>query len=424
MKGRTMKLYKKIITLLIFIILTSGSLLAKPDSTNKESKKDDYGEWVKAVVEGMKDQEPMNMLTVLIPKWKNSKDEIIAEYKHLLENDTLDYYDPKTKELIKNDTERILHTNAAKRCRLLGNYYYFAKWPIQLHNDDKLRDLLIYAYENDPLLSVTNLSIKGLGYFALLGDNVALDFINSHLNDDLPESVKLKLHLANLLANNDKQSVEYLMNIISNAQNVATTDRAYGSPLEGIIGGGLMKIPGRRLFYELDYDYILPMVKELIYSRCKGVSQNAMLLYRTCTNSAEIEKLEKKLWKKVEDKNTPRDEYIDALCGLQAMLFLRNFRSNSTNIDYRKIQHYFASMVTIVAYNEKEGNIYENSKDFTDPRLNLEEKIYFSTRLRSQTTIPDTRNIRLKNLGLERLGVKNEKANNNDRIYSNTCKFI
>jgi len=343
-------------------------LYAQSETKAAEEKNDEWGAWFRESMEKSKEHP-------IIPEsrdadrqyWQTQKDELIKGYKEILQKDSKDDKE-KTKDI-------------KRRGKTVSLCYYDSKDP----KAENVLEFLFYVFENDSQIEIVNAAIQKISYIALDGNTDAFNFIQDHLNDEnLDERVKLELHLANILVHNDEQSINYLMEEILKCQDVETLDIHFSSPIEGTIASSFRKLPAARYKRGLEYQYVLPLKKQLIFSRAKGLQHFTVVSYYHHTNKAEIKRLEKELWTKVENKNTPKDEYIDALYGLQGLLCLEMQGLQSlykekglyVDINYGKIKSYFNSFIQ--RHFTDEGAVYiDNGKD---TRVSKEFKIYMQNR--------------------------------------------
>jgi hypothetical protein len=297
-------------------------------------------------------------------RWKEGKNWLIENYKKYLERD-----DNRDKEQM---------TDMERRGDIISSYYYDGSDP----EIDKIVDFFIYVFNNDDVMRFKMEAIDNITTIALGGNNSAREFIFSQVNNTtLSQRMNLQFHLANITIREDRQSLDYLMSLIIKAQDVETTNLKFGSPDEGAIAGYLnRRFFCRRYSKGLDYDYVLPLLKQIIYSRSKGSQGTAVFRYYHQTNRAEMRKIYDVCWAKVQDKTTPRMEYINALYGLQALYSLSQRNFSKHKIGFKGILIYFETL--ILKTPTKDGLIYvDNGKE---TRLAKEEKIYFQKRLRSK----------------------------------------
>ena len=219
-----------------------------------------------------------------------------------------------------------------------------------------------------------------MGVLALKGIENARNFIKTNLNNRAyDKKVKIMFHLQNLTIENDKASIQYLLQLINESQNIKTLDLKYNSKYEVNIVWYIAKVLlQKRYENNLEYDYVLPILKQLMFSKCKNVQTVAVRAYYKLTNRAEMRKIYDICWAKVQDETTPRKEYINALYGLQALYELRDFGKHAMR--FKGILIYFETL--ILKTPTKDGLIYVDSGKET--RLSKEEKIYFQKRLRSK----------------------------------------
>ena len=92
-----------------------------------------------------------------------------------------------------------------------------------------------------------------------------------------------------------------------------------------------------------------------------------------------MKRLEKELWEKVEDKNTSKDEYVDALYGLQALLKLQNLWERTPDLNYGKIKFYFDFLLIKRRFTDKGVEYIDDGKE---TRVSKEFKIYMQSRCR------------------------------------------
>ena len=223
-------------------------------------------------------------------------------------------------------------------------------------------------------------AIDNIVMIALGGNNSAREFIFSQVNNStLSHRMNLQFHLANITIREDQQSLDYLMSLIIKAQDVETTNLKYSSPNEGAISGYLNKrFFSRRYSKGLDYEYALPLLKQMIYSRSTSSQRTAAFRYYYQTNKTEMRKIYDDCWAKVQNKTTPRTEYVTALYGLQALYDLNKWGKYS--IKFKGISSYFARLGGLTLINNK----WEYTEAEGEPRLTKEEKRYFQKRLRSK----------------------------------------
>ena len=329
------------------------------------AENDKWGAWFKESIEKSKEHpivpedKQYNM-----KRWKEGKNWLIENYKKYLERD-----DNRDKEQT---------TDKERRNEIISSYYYDGSDP----EIDKIVDFFIYVFNNDNVMNFKIGAINNITTIALGGNNSARDFIFSQVNNTaLSHRMNLQFHLANITIREDQQSLDYLMSLIIKAQDVETTNLKYSSPDEGAIAGYLnRRFFSRRYSKGLDYDYALPLLKRMIYSRSTGSQRTAAFRYYYQTNRAEMKKIYDVCWTKVQEKSTPRMEYINALYGLQALYSLSQRNFSKHKIGFKGISSYFARLGGLTLINDK----WEYTEAEGEPRLSKEEKRYFQKRLRSK----------------------------------------
>jgi hypothetical protein len=172
------------------------------------------------------------------------------------------------------------------------------------------------------------------------------------------------------------------MNIIKKAQEVETTDIKYVSNDERIIAWFLMDnyFPLRYTYYK-DYNYGLPLLRQLFCSRDKIVGDRSCATYYRLTNRKEMERIYKECWKKANDKTTPRKEYLDALYCLQSLYALSQIPIGKYHIGFKGIWSYFNNFAILEYKPEinKERCILVPCGN--EKRVSDKEKVYFLERL-------------------------------------------
>ncbi len=350
---------KKTITFLLSILIVTTALL------NALAVNDKWGSWFMESVKTSK-EDPIipEDKEYNIKRWKEGKSWLIENYKKYLErNDNLN------KEQM---------TDMDRRGDIISSYYYDGSDP----EIDIIVDFFIYVFKNDNVMNFKMDAIDNIVTIALGGNNSAREFIFSQVNNTtLSHRMNLQFHLANITIREDQQSLEYLMSLIVNAQKVETTNIEYSSPDEGAIAGYLnRRFFSRRYNKGLDYDYALPLLKQMIYSRSVGTQRTAAFRYYYQTNRAEMRKIYDECWAKVQNETTQRSEFINALYGLQALYSLSQRNFSKHKIGFKGILIYFETL--ILKTPTKNGLIYVDSGKET--RISKEEKIYFQKRLRSK----------------------------------------
>ena len=338
------------VILILFILLTAAFLNAEND---------EWGAWFKRSMEESKEYtiEPedkgLNMY-----KWKHKKNELINNYKHSLEKDT--------------------SANVSTRAEIISSYYY--------DSSDKeisqVIDFFIFVIENETQKFIQFEALDHLTIMGLCGQEKAKSYIYSQKNNSsIPHRLNLQFHLANITIREDEQSLDYLMDLIIKAQDVETTEIKYSSPDEGAIAGYLNRgFFSRRYNKGLDYNYALPLLKQMIYSRSVSAQRTACFKYYYQTNRAEMRKIYDTCWAKVQNNSTPRAEFIEALYGLQALYSLSQRNIGKYKISFDGISSYFARLGGRKPV--KNGFKYIELTD--ENRLTKEEKQYFQNRLRSK----------------------------------------
>ena len=341
-----------ILSLVLFIIVTA-----------LHAENDEWGAWFKDSIEKGKEnpivyEDTNNNLK----KWKEGKDLLIVNFKKYLERD--------------DNSDKEQTTDIKRRNGIISSYYYDNTDP----EIDEIVDFFIFVITNDNVESIKINALDKIITIALEGNNAARDFIFSQVNNTtLSHRMNLQFHLANITLQEDQQSLDYLMSLLIKAQEVETTDFKYSSPDEGAIAGFLRSgFFLRRYSKGLDYDYALPLLKQMIFSRSFAVQKRAAFRYYYQTNKTEMRKIYDECWAKVQDKNTPRKDYLDALYGLQALYDLKKWGKHS--VGFKGISSYFARLGGLTLINDK----WEYTEAEGEPRLTKEEKRYFQKRLRSK----------------------------------------
>ena len=346
---------KKIVIFLLTILMIAVSIL--------HAENDEWGAWFKENVRisnKTREQFPPENKSIIQHNWKYKKTQLIDNYKEFIEQH-------KGEKLTKGDYPD----------NILGilSYYYDESDP----EIDQIVDFFIYVFENDSVESIKIDAIKNITTIALEGNTKVENYISTQAdNSSLSHKIRLQLNLSNITIKDDKQSLNYLMNLIKNSQDIETTNLKFKSPDEGTILWYL----SRNFFVQrynkgLEYEYALPLMKQILLSRSKGVQDLVAMIYLSLTNKAEMRSIYNDCWAKVQDKNTPREEYIDALYGLQALYELRDGKHA---MEFKGISSYFARLGGLTLINDE----WEYTEAEGETRLNKEEKHYFQKRLRSK----------------------------------------
>jgi hypothetical protein len=353
-KGGEMK--NSIVFLLLILMVSTSFLFAEND---------EWGAWFKESIE-MSKENPIipEDRSINLKRWKDGKSWLIENYKKYLERD--------------DNRDKKQMTDMERRNEIISSYYYDGSDP----EIDEIVDFFIYVFNNDDVMRFKMEAIDNITTIALGGNNSARDFIFSQVNNTtLSHRMNLQFHLANITIREDQQSLDYLMSLIIKAQDVETTNLKYSSPDEGAIAGYLnRRFFSRRYSKGLDYDYALPLLKQMIYSRSKGSQGTAAFRYYYQTNKTEMRKIYDVCWAKVQDKTTPREEYIDALYGLQALYSLSQRNFSKHKIGFKGISSYFARL----GGRKPVKNGFEYIELTDENRILKEEKQYFQQRLGSK----------------------------------------
>lgn len=358
---------KKSLIFLMVLTLSLGSVL-KAESNKHEARLTKSMKNEKTIFFDLQDKQD-NM-----KKWRTIKDKIILQYKKFLE---------RNDNISNEDCE--YSTDSERRQRIIKSYNYDKTDP----KINQVIEFLIFAVENEKTERLKIEAIKKLTIIALNQNEKAKSYIKDQ-NDNLSLSHRLTLEfkLSYLTLEDSQTTFDYFMNLIKKAQDIETTDVKYNSSDERIIAWYLIsKYPSLRHSFGLDYNYGLPLLKQLIFSRDKIVGSRACSTYYDLTNRTEIKRIYKECWAKVNDKNTPRKEFINALYGLQSLYALQqSFEGigGEHRIGFKGILGYFmdfAVLKYIPKINTKKYILVANEKE---KRLSSKEKIYFSQRLKRQ----------------------------------------
>ena len=350
---------KNSIIFLLTILMITTALL------NAES--DEWGAWFKESMENSKknrEQFSPENKGIVQHNWKHTKDELINTYKEFIE---------------KHRGENLTRSDYPENILQILSYYYYDKTDPDI---DKTVDFFIYVVENDMDERIKFDALNSITTIALEGNNSARNYIFLNVNNNsLSHRLNLQFHLANITLQEDQQSLNYLMTLIEKAQDVETTKLKFGSSDEGAIIGflnsGFFSI---RYNKDLEYDYALPLVEQMIYSRSKGVQITATFIYYYQTNRTEMRKIYDTCWTKVQDKGTRREEYVNALYGLQALYSLSQRNFGEHKIGFKGISSYFARL----GGRKPVENGFEYIELTDENRITKEEKQYFQNRLRSK----------------------------------------
>lgn len=349
---------KKSITFLLAILMISAAFL--------NAENDERGAWFKESMENGKELEkqfPPENKSILQYNWKHNKDELINTYKEFIEKHG-------GEKLTKGDyPDKILETLI---------YYYDETDP----DIGKTIDFFIYVVENDINESMKSDAINNITTIALEGNNKAKTYISSNVNNNyFSNNLNLHFHLANITIRENQQSLDFIMDLIKKTQNVETTNLKYSSPDESKILWYLLRnCFGQRYLKNLDYEYVLPLMKQMLFSRSKSVQDLVAMEYLSMTNKSEMREIYDDCWTKIQNNSTPRKLYINALFGLQALYSLSQRDIGKYKIVFEGISSYFAKLGGLTLINDK----WEYTEAEGEPRLTKEEKRYFQKRLRSK----------------------------------------
>jgi len=351
---------KKLLVFLIVLTLGFGSIL------NAES--DEWGAWFKAGMENGKhnEYEPEDKQENM-KEWRNNKDELIQNYKKYLQRDD----NSKAGECEEcSDIDR--------RANIINSYYY-DKTDSEIN---KIVDFFIYAINNEKNEKIKLKILLKLTELALKKNGKAFAYINNQKNNtSLSRRLQIEFKISAMNIYNDSESFNYLMDLIKQAQEVETTDVKYNSSEERIITWRLNRnFFAQRYLNGLDYNYGLPLVRQLILSRDKIVQTFAGITYYQLTNKSEMKRIYKDCWAKVHNENTSRKEFLNALYGLQALYALSKRNFSKHKIGFKEIDDYFARFggMSLIDNNWR---WIANSKI---KKLTAKEKKYFQDRLRSK----------------------------------------
>lgn len=350
---------KKTIIFVLTILIITVALL------NALTVNDEWGAWFKESMSKNKDNtmEPENKQGTMY-RWKNEKEKLISDYKKFLRRDMSGAEIPQ-KEIERREP--------------IVNFYYYDETDSEINT---IVDFFIYVVENDPEDVLKFKAIKHLTTIAFKNNNKAKSYIISQKNNtSISHRLNLQFHLANITLQEDQQSINYLMFLITKAQDVETTDIKFSSLDEGAIAGYLNRSFFSKRYSEgLDYDYALPLLKQIIYSRSISAQRTACLKYYYQTNREEMRKIYEDCWGKVQNKSTPREEFINALYGLQALYSLSQRNIGKYKIGFKGILTYFATL----GGKKPIENGFEYIELTDENRITKEEKQYFQNRLRSK----------------------------------------
>ena len=330
---------------------------------NAES--DEWGAWFKTSMVESKGNtmEPENKQGAMY-MWKNEKEKLISDYKRFLQRDMSGAEIPQ-KEIERREP--------------IVNFYYYDATDSEINT---IIDFFIYVVENDPENMLKFKAIKHLTAIAFKNNAKAKNYIISQKNNtSLSHRLNLQFHLANITLQEDQESINYLMTLIKKAQDVETTNLKFSSPDEGAIAGYLNRnFFSKRYSKGLEYDYALPLLKQIIFSRSVAAQRTACLKYYYQTNRAEMRKIYEDCWEKVQNKNTLRNEFIDALYSLQALYSLSQRNIGKYKMEFKGISSYFVRLGGLTLINSN----WEWKGSESESRLTEEEKRYFQQRLRSK----------------------------------------
>ena len=342
------------IVLLVFFLTLLVTLIADDE---------ELGSWFKESIEKSKENyfEPENK-QITMKKWKYEKDELISNYKKYLKRD------------IKGDNkpQRESETRSS-----IASYYFYDKTDPEIN---KIVNFYIFVYENDidKFLRIT--AFKTLVNIAFKDNQAAIEYIHSQANNqNLNEINRLKFYIVELALIEEEQDLDYLSDIIDEAQLIETTDVEYFSPIEQTIVSTLAKFYIQKR-YQKGYGYksILPILKKLIFSRSVFAQKSACYQYYHHTNKTEMRKIFNDCWVKIQDKSTPRKEFINALYGLQALYGLSHRIIGKHKIGFKEISSYFARM----GGRKPIQNGFEYIELSNENRIRKEEKQYFQQRMK------------------------------------------
>ncbi|MCD4817778.1 MAG: hypothetical protein K8S23_03700 [Candidatus Cloacimonetes bacterium] len=323
----------------------------------------EFGYWFKQSTEKSKENyfEPENK-QITIKRWKHEKDKMISDYKKYLKRDIKGEFKPR----------REIETRSS-----IVSYYFYDKTDPEIN---KIVDFYIFVYENDIDKFLRIAAFKILVNIAFKDNQTAIGYIHSQANNqNLGEINRLKFYIVKLALIEEVQSLDYLSDLIDEAQLIETTDIEYFSPIEQTIVSTLVKfyIPKR---YQKDYCYesSLPILRKLIFSRSVSVQKSACFQYYYHTNRTEMRTIFNEYWTKVQDKSTPRIEFINALYGLQALYGLSKRNIGKYKIGFKEISSYFIQFGGLTLIDDKW--IYIPSDKIK--RLTKDEITYFHQRFK------------------------------------------
>ena len=308
----------------------------------------------------------------VINQWRNHSDEIFKTYK---------YYRKKFSEGIDITKEQEID--------VVPNFYFDEKTTQK--ETDRGVDFYIYAFEHSQKWIYKLASYINLVKIAYHGNERAKRYIYKQKdNPNVQISLRLRFAVATLYWGNDRATVSYLMDVIKKAQDVETTDIKFSSPNESAILSAIRdtKVIWKRYEKGKDYNYILPLLRQMIFSRSKGIQYFAVESYYFYTNRAEMKRIYKECYEKIHNKNTPRKEFLDALYGYQALYFLQESYKGFPHlkkyeIGFRGIRGYFDSLAILEYHPEVNKNRFILVAIDKEKRLTDKEKIYFHKRLRN-----------------------------------------
>ncbi len=306
-------------------------------------------------------------MTKDFPNMDERQDEILRRWQDVtkLKNDYLLY-------LSRDDNSADINTDEEMRQDLVYRYYYAAT-----QDADAVIDFFIYVIEHEKLENIKISAVNNLLKLSFEDYRQAGSYIQEQTaNKTLSPRLNLQFHLANITICRDENSLSHLMDLIMQAQKVETTNIKYSSPDEGVIAWYLTrKFFGRRFKKGLEYEYVLPLFRQLLFSRSKSTQRTSASKYRRMTNVAEMRKIYLECMALVKDKNTPRTAYVNALYGLQGLYTLHDKRAYG--VKFKGLQSYFGTL----GGKKPTKYGYDYIPSPKEKRLSAKEKQYFQNRL-------------------------------------------